>query len=200
MAFAALGRDSVGLFFVGELHRADSVRIGVMWSADDGATWGEPRLIRTMTGRREGHWLHAITMSHVIHLVWANTVYFDARPGDYTTIAHLTTTNGSTWLAQSPLQFANALQGFTASARPDGRIDVLAQGGGIQGGFTLATLHDSTWTTMPLDDEAIGRATIGALAPDSVYVTWSRVVMGTFAQRPLIAPKMRMRLGALCTS
>jgi len=201
LAFAPLGRDSIGLFFTGDMHPADSLaHIGVIWTADNGATWGEPKPIRPITLRSEGHWLQAISVDHTIHLVWANTTYLRARPGEHTTVVHLTTTDGSSWRAQSPLQFVNALSGFAATARPDGHIEALGQGGDTNGGLTLATLNDTTWTTMRLDDEAIGRATIEALTPDSVYVTWSRVVIATFANRPLIVPKMRMRLGALCAS
>jgi hypothetical protein len=200
LAFAPLGADTVGLFFTGEVRDADSslYAVSVMWSHDNGATWGQPRAIRAIRRNDDGHWLQALSVEHEIHLLWATTSYMLARAGQNSAIVHLVTRTGTDWHETVPLTLANAAQGFAATVR-HGRVDVVAQGGGQSGGLGLATLRDSSWTMTSLDEESVGRATLDLLPPDSIYVTWARAVFSTLAQRPFVAPKIRLRLGVVCS-
>jgi len=203
MDFATLGRDSIGLFFLGNVGEVaeGSRALAVMWSSDGGATWSAPRLIRAIPSLGEGHWLRAASIGRTIHLFWVNGPYMISGPGAGSTIEHLVTTDGATWRNSAPLNFPDALQGYAISVRRGGQIDILSQGGSGGGGaISLSTYRDSSWTTVSFGEESIGRASISMPNADSVYVIWGRVTVALTKERPFIAPMLRMRLGVLCSN
>lgn len=198
LTLARNATDSPVIAFIGSTNdREHGAREGVfvVRSADGGATWGTPDLVRSIRGdtlaRRP---TIAVTADGALHLMWLEGI----RPKPMSYIGHSVSRDGGlSWVPSVGLALPGGTDMLTAASLPDGGL-IVAGRMPLTGSIELASWGAHGWSeiTSPFAEPAMSIPTV-SVVQNSLMLTWGVDRPHAIPAAPFIpAPELVYSLGA----